>query len=109
MMRRKKYVDPAVKQFRRLMEDDFSLQSYWYGINRLDRYAARSTLEALMFSLRRGPDALTDLNTLDRLVQLSDRQLTEVATRVQKFTDHIARAWTAEQVATLIAVREKLK
>jgi hypothetical protein len=109
MMRRTKYIDPAVKRFRRLMEHDFSLESYWYTINQRDGRAAQSTVEALMFSLRRGPDALSNPNTLDRLVQLSDRQLTEVATRVQKFTDHIARAWTAEQVATLIAVREKLK
>ena len=61
-----------------------------------------------MFSLRRGPDALADPNTLRRLAELDERQLLAVMVRLQKFKPEIAPAWTPEQVEVLAAVRRKL-
>jgi hypothetical protein len=70
--------------------------------------AAQSTVEALMFSLRRGSDALADSNTLHRLAGVDERQLLAVMVRLQKFKPEIAAAWTPEQIAVLAAVRRKL-
>ena len=61
-----------------------------------------------MFSLRRGPDALADPNTLRRLAELDERQLIAVMTRLQKFKPEIAPAWTPEQVEVLAIVRKKI-
>ena len=61
-----------------------------------------------MFSLRRGPDALAEPNTLRRLAELDERQLLTVMTRLQKFKPEIAPAWTPEQLEVLVAVRRKL-
>ncbi len=69
--------------------------------------AAPTTVEALMFALRRGPDALADSDALYRLLQLGERQLVEVMARLQKFRPGIAPAWTDEQLETLAAVRRR--
>ena len=70
--------------------------------------AADFTVEALMFSLRRGPDALAEPNTLRRLAELDERQLLTVMTRLQKLQPEIAPAWTPEQVEALAIVRKKI-
>jgi hypothetical protein len=90
MAARRKRVNPEIVRFWRLLDDKVSLERVWYELNTRRGAAARSTVEALMFSLRRGPDALADPNTLDRLAELNDEQLIAVATRVQKF--HAAAA-----------------
>jgi hypothetical protein len=71
--------------------------------------AARSTVEALMFSLRSGVAKLGDPKTQGRLSELDDAQMFDVAVRLQKFKAEIAPAWTPEDVAVLVAVRKKLK
>ena len=43
---------------------------YWSLNDRRRFPTPQVTVEALMFSLRRGPDALSNPNTLDRLMQL---------------------------------------
>jgi hypothetical protein len=68
-----------------------------------DRRAAESTIDALMYSLRRGPGALSDRFTMSRASELSEQQLVDVAARVQKFKPHIAPAWAPDQVEILIA------
>ena len=60
-----------------------------------------------MFSLRASVQALGRRNTVRRLSELSDAQLRDVAVRLQKFQPHIAPAWTADEIAVLIAVRSK--
>lgn len=70
--------------------------------------AAVSTVDALMFSLRsRGTAALTEPDTQRRLTDLSDDQLIEVGSRLQKLRPEIARAWTAEEVQILFQARIK--
>ena len=60
------------------------------------------TVEAVMYSLRqRGLPALAEPTTQRRLVSLSDDQVREVATRLQKLKPEIARAWSPEGVRDL--------
>jgi len=67
--------------------------------------AAASTVEALMFGLRDGIDALpTKLERLRRLSELSETQLHEVCARLQNFKPTIARPWTPDEVAALVAI-----
>jgi hypothetical protein len=95
--------DLCLEKLRKLMADDVSLDPA-----RISGRAARSTVEALMYSLRNGVGALARPDVLRRLSELSDAQLREVAVRVQKFEAHIAPAWTAENVRVLLAARSKV-
>jgi hypothetical protein len=89
--------------------DEMSLPALWEALNdpRRKKAAAASTVEALMFSLRSGVQALGQHNNVRRLSELSDEQLREVAVRVQRFSPHIAPPWNAEDVEVLIAVRSR--
>jgi hypothetical protein len=102
----KQKVPEEIRKFWRLL-DMPSVDAAWHELNRRSD-AAASTIEALMFSLRRGPEALTHAGTLNRLAQLSEPQLLEVMTRVQKFKPEIAPAWTPEQVRALAILRSRL-
>ena len=64
-------------------------------------HAAASTVEALMYSLRRGVDELTKPDTQRRLSELSEDQLRAVCERVQNFKPEIAPAWTPEEIEAL--------
>jgi hypothetical protein len=69
---------------------------------------AASTVEALMFGLRDGVDALaTKPERLRRLWELSETQLHEVCGRLQNFKPTIARPWTADEVAALVSIWAK--
>lgn len=107
MARQRTKVSEEIKRFWRLLDPKVSIEWAWYELNRRDG-AAYSAIEALMFSLRRGPDALADPNTLRRLAELNEQQLLAVMVRLQKFKPQIAPAWTPEQVETLAIVRKKL-
>jgi hypothetical protein len=74
----------------------------------MNKRAAEMTVEALMYSLRKGVGTLGEPNTLGRLSELDDAQLRLVTVRLQKFKFEIAAPWTAEDVEILIAVRGKL-
>ena len=71
--------------------------------------AAASTIEALAYSLRRGVDTLTEPDAARRLAELSDDQLLEVGERLRRFKPEVAQAWSADDVAVLMQVRERLK
>lgn len=67
--------------------------------------AASSTVEALMYLLRRrGAAALQEKPVQQRLSQLSQQQLREVCGRLQKFKPEIARAWTTGEVDLVTAL-----
>jgi hypothetical protein len=66
--------------------------------------AASSTVEALMFSLRRGVGALAEPASQRRLSELSEEQLCEVYARVQKFKERIAPAWSEADADGLLAL-----
>jgi hypothetical protein len=100
--------DPRLKRLRRLLEDDVSLERAYHELMR-NRPAPKATVEALVYSLRRGVDALAEPPAVRRLAELSDDQLLEVGERLRKFKPEIARAWSADDVAVLMQVRERLK
>jgi transposase len=71
--------------------------------------AAASTVEALVYALRRGGIALTESSNLRRLKEINEAQLHEVCARLQKFRPHIARAWTPAEVEALVGTWAELK
>jgi hypothetical protein len=67
--------------------------------------AAASTVEALMFGLRDGIEALpANPDTQRRLSELSEEQLRAVCERLQNFQPHIAPAWSTEEVRALVDI-----
>ena len=64
-------------------------------------HAAASTVEALMYALRRGVDELAKPYTQRRLSELSEDQLRAVCERLQNFKPEIAPAWTPEEIEAL--------
>jgi hypothetical protein len=65
--------------------------------------APSTTIEALMFSLRRGIAELTRPDTQRRLSDLDAEQLKAVCRRVQSFKPEVATPWSPEETAALIA------
>jgi hypothetical protein len=90
--------------FRKLLDDDVSLTEAWYELNvaQFSGRAAQSTVEALVYQLRKGGAELSESNARRRVSELSEQQLHEVSTRLQKFMPHIARAWTPSEVELLV-------
>jgi hypothetical protein len=107
MKRARQPVSNDLQRLWRLLDSNVSLDRAYAEIHRhwFSGRAAASTVEALVFSLRAGVAALSELNTLRRLSELSDAQLREVATRLQKFKPDIASTWAREDVEVLVAVR----
>jgi hypothetical protein len=87
---------------------DMPLEAAWHRLNTRSDGATYSTIEALMLSLRRGPEVLARADALDRLAQLGERQMIMIMSRLQQFKPVIASAWTPEQLEVLVAVRRKL-
>ena len=104
-----------LRQLRKLMDDDgLSLGRVWDDINRAARAryiaAPLPTVEALMSSLReRGVKAPAEPVTQRRLSELRDAQMIDVGERLRRLKPKIARPWSADEVATLIQLRERLK
>ena len=71
------------------------------------RHAAASTVEALMYSLReRGVAALREPDTRRRLSELSKEQLVAVGDRLLVLK--IKRAWTDDEIKTLLRTRAEI-
>jgi hypothetical protein len=100
-----------LQRLRHLMDNDVSLERAWSELNDQRRRgeAATAAVEALIYSLRRGVDALAEPDTARRLAELSDDQLLAVGERLRRLKPKIARVWSADEVATLIQFRERLK
>jgi hypothetical protein len=65
--------------------------------------APQPTVEALMMGLREGgTGALLEPKVARRLSELSEQQLHEVCGRLQRLKPQVARAWTAEEITTLL-------
>jgi hypothetical protein len=93
-------------RLRRLLADNISLDRAWGELNQHQRVdAPQTTVEALMFSLRRGVGALADEPaTQRRLSELSEEQVCEVYARVQKFKPRIAPAWSEPDADVLLVL-----
>jgi hypothetical protein len=71
--------------------------------------AAPTTIEAAMYSLReRGTAALIEPDCRRRLSELNERQIRDVAVRLQKLKPEIAPAWGAEQIEQLLQTKARL-
>ena len=106
MAQRKHKVPEEIQRFWALL--DMPIDAHWRHLNTRRDGATDMTIEALMLSLRRGPEALAHPDTLNRLAQLSERQMLWVMTRLQGFKPEIAPAWKDADLEVLAAVRRKL-
>ncbi len=88
-----------------LMADSVSLGRAWHELNDpRNRPAPQATIEALMYSLRRGTEAITEPDNQRRLAELSEDQLLAVCQRLQNFKPNIAPAWPPEEVEALASI-----
>ena len=95
-------------RLRRLLLSEVSLERAWHELNRGDGRAPQATVEALVYGLRDGIDALpTKPERLRRLSESSADQLKEVCARLQNFKPTIARPWTADEVDALVSIWAK--
>ena len=97
-------IDPSVVRARRLLADDISFERAYGEIQaeRVRGRAAASTVDALVYQLRKGGAALSDPNATRRLAELSEQQMHEVSARLQKFMPHVARPWTPDEVEVFV-------
>jgi hypothetical protein len=96
--------DPRLDCLRRLLEDeDVSLERAQHEIMRA-KPAPEATIDALVYSLRRGINELTSPDAKRRLSELSEDQLRAVCERLRNFKPEIASAWTPEEVEALTII-----
>jgi hypothetical protein len=99
-----------VVRARRLLDDNVTLERAWHELNNIKGRATDFTVETLMFSLReRGARALDEPDTRRWLAELSDEQVIEVGIRLQRLKPEIARAWPADEIESLMQLREILR
>jgi hypothetical protein len=91
------------------VRETMSLNALWDAVNERRGRAARWTIEALMFQLRRGVEELKNPSAQQRLSELSDGQLRDVLVRLQKLKPEIAKSWTPEELEILVASIGKIK
>jgi hypothetical protein len=97
--------DAELDRLRRLLDDGLSLEEAHSNIVVLKAgEAPAATVEALVFQLRSGVDALREQGTLTRLARLNKSQARAVAERVHKFKPDIAPAWGLQEVEALLRV-----
>ena len=110
MATKRKSVNEEVRRFWRWLDPKISLGSAWADMcaRRAQGRAMESTVEALMYQLRKGTGALADPAAQRWLAELNEAQLLDVAARLQKFKPMIAPAWTPRDIEILIAVRNGL-
>jgi len=90
------------------MADDISIDRAWHEL-KADRTAPKATVDALMFSLRRGANELTQPDTQRRLSALDADQLEDICLCVQAFRPRIAPAWSAADADLLISAWRKFR
>jgi hypothetical protein len=82
-----------------------SLDALWHEIRaaHFRGRAAASTVDALIYSLRqRGTATLSEPDTQRRIAELSEEQLHDVGSRLQRLKPEIAKPWTAEDIERLV-------
>jgi hypothetical protein len=109
--RRRQSLTEEERRLQRLLAPETSLEEVWYLIHVEARRgrAAASTVEALVYQLRRGGAELSNPNARRRLLELSEQQLHEVSTWLQKFMPHIARAWIPAEIEILVELWSELR
>jgi hypothetical protein len=74
----------------------------------MDR-APEATVEALLYSLRRGVGEIDKPDTRRRLSEFDKGQLKAICRRVQNFNSDIAAPWSREEAAALVSNWRKLR
>jgi hypothetical protein len=99
-------IDPQQRErLRRLLPKEVSLErAYHELVASRQGEAAQSTVDALVFSLRRGVNELARPNAKRRLSGLSEGQLREVCKRLLSFKPEIATPWTLQEVEAICAI-----
>jgi hypothetical protein len=100
---------PQRNNFFRLLGDSVSLERAWHELNNPKGRAPASTLEALIFSLRRGVTELTKPDRQRRLAALEENQLEAACLRLQAFQPKIAEPWSPDDVDLLISAWRKFR
>jgi transposase len=102
--RRRQSLTEEERRLQHLLAPETSLEEAWYLIHVEARRgrAAASTVDALVYQLRRGGTELGDPNARRRLAELSEQQMHEVSVRLQKFAPHVARPWTPDEVEVFV-------
>jgi hypothetical protein len=93
--------DPRIARAHRLLTDDVSYERAAEFMR--EPPTPEATVDALVYSLRRGIAELTKPDTLRRLSELDKGQLKAICRRLQNFKPEIASPWSLEDVAALIA------
>jgi hypothetical protein len=75
----------------------------------MTRPAAAATIDALVFSLRRGVGELANADSRRRLSELSEEQVRIVCRRLQSFKPEIATPWPPEEIEALMIIWGELK
>ena len=101
-------IDAKTLRARRLLADDISYDR-GYGEIMRDRLAPEAMVNALVFSLRRGANELTQPDTQRRLSALDADQLEDICLCVQAFRPRIAPAWSAADADLLISAWRKFR
>src|SRR5262249_61379250 len=94
--------DPRILRACRLLADNVSLDRAWAEING-NRPTPEATIEALVYSLRRGAAELSKPDTLRRLSELDKAQIKGICRHPQNFKPEIAPPWPPEEVVARIA------
>jgi hypothetical protein len=103
-----KFKPDRLRELRKLLNTSVSLERAWTELNRGDGQAPQAMVEALVYGLRDGIDALpTKPERLRRLSELSADQLKGVCARLRNFKPTIARPWTADEVDALVSIWKK--
>jgi hypothetical protein len=108
---RKKPRNPDVERLRVLLPREVTISRADAEI-RAHHFRGRAsdwTVEALVYALRDGLGVLKDSSNQRRLRELNDKQMKDVAARVQQFMPHIAPAWKADDVQALLSLWSKLR
>src|SRR5262249_39136543 len=66
--------------------------------------APAATVEALVFQLRSGIDALNNPSAVTRLSRLSEAQAESVAERIRNFKPNIASVWGLDEIEALLTI-----
>jgi hypothetical protein len=75
----------------------------------MTRPAAAATIDALVFSLRRGVGELANADSRRRLSELSEEQVRIVCRRLQSFKPEIVTPWPPEEIEALMIIWDELK
>jgi hypothetical protein len=70
----------------------------------MTRAAAAATIDALVFSLRRGVGEFANADSRRRLSELNEEQARIVCRRLQSFKPEIATPWPPEEIEALMII-----